>query len=308
MTDFRETCRSIFFALFPYKSNMRHRRNPYSSPVYKWKGLSAIFYSSHVTSVHSHNTMQLVLDIQKKFKFRIKGGSWCSYNCLIINENVVHQLDTNDSVQLIIYLDPGTEIAKAIKSEFMAGREIHSPNQNVFHFTNSNELQEALLLRDPVKVAKLVNKILLCLSKKIEVTKKDKRILRTEQIISTSHPEELSISVLANIVCLSASRLRSLFREVTGVSLYRYMLHNKIRFATNQIMSGHTVNDAAISAGFTDSSHFHKMMMRIFGMSPSQFLKENLASKEVKCDDVPLHFETSYYNKYHWTFERTVVE
>jgi AraC-like DNA-binding protein len=287
---------------------MKHGRTPYTSPVYKWKGISAVFYSSHLTSVHSHNTMQVVLDIQKKFKFRIKGSPWCCHESLIIKENVIHQLDTNGSVQLIIYLDPETEIAKAIKSEFLAGSDIYSPDLNIFHFISSNELQEAILLRHPDKVEELVNRTLLCLSRKIEISKKDKRILCVEQIISTTHPEELTLSLLANKVCLSASRLRALFKEVTGVSLHQYMLHNKIRLATNKIMSGHTVNDAAIDAGFTDSSHFHKMMMKLFGKSPSRFIKENLTVEELKCDDRLLYFETSYYNKHQWTLEKTIVE
>ena len=125
----------------------------------------------------------------------------------------------------------------------------------------------------------------------------DKRILITEQAISTTHPEETTIKSLADKACLSESRLRSLFKDVTGVSLYRYMLWNKIRYATNQIMAGYTVNDAAIDAGFTDSSHFHKMMVKMFGISPSKFLKDNKTDNLVMCDQSPLHFETRVYNK-----------
>ena len=269
--------------------------------------MSAVFFSSYVTSFHSHNTIQLVLDTQKEFRFRMKGGQWNSYRSLIIKENVIHQLDTNNSVQLIIYLDAETEIAKAIRSEYLTGREIFSPDLNVFHFANSNELQRALVRPDPGRLENLMDRILLSLSKKIGIARTDERILQTEQEISTRHPREITIAYLADKVCLSESRLRSLFKEVTGISLYSYILSNKIRFATNQIMAGDSVYGAALEAGFTDGSHFHKMIVKTFGVSPSNFLRNNPSMDFVCCDETALHFETRYYNA-QWSIEKTVVE
>jgi AraC-like DNA-binding protein len=276
---------------------MKHGRSPYTSTFYMWHGVAAFFYSSHLTSFHSHNTMQLVLDTQKDFKFKTKNGNWKTYKSLIIKENVIHQLDTNDSVQLIIYLDAETRIAQSIKSKYLVGNEIYPLDLNIFHFVNSNELQQALLKPEPVLLENLLSRILRSLSLEIGNTPADERISMTEQAISTLHPEKVTIKYLADKVCLSESRLRSLFKHVTGVSLYRYILWNKIRYATNQIMSGHLVNDAALDAGFTDSSHFHKMMVKMFGISPSKFLKDNKPDNLVMCDKSPLHFETRVHNK-----------
>jgi AraC-like DNA-binding protein len=276
---------------------MKHGKSPYTSTFYLWNGVAAFFYSSHLTSFHSHNTMQLVLDTQTDFKFKVKNGGWKTYKSLIIKENVIHQLDTNNSVQLIIYLDAETRIAQAIKSKYLVENEIYPLDLNVFHFVNSNELQQALLKPEPSLLESLINRILASLSLQIGNALADERILRAEQAISTAHPEEITMKSLADKACLSESRLRSLFKDVTGVSLYRYILWNKIRYATNQIMAGYTVNDAAIDAGFTDSSHFHKMMVKMFGISPSKFLKDNKPNNLVMCDESPLHFETRVYNK-----------
>jgi AraC-like DNA-binding protein len=276
---------------------MKHGKSPYTSTFYMWKGVAAFFYSSHLTSFHSHNTMQLVLDTQKDFRFKIKGTHWKTYKSLIIKENVIHQLDTNSSVQLIIYIDAETRIAQAIKSKYLANGEIYPLDLNIFHFANSNDLQQALLNPEPSRLENLINRILGSLSLEIGNTPADERILIAEQTISTVHPEEVTVKSLADIACLSESRLRSLFKNVTGVSLYRYILWNKIRYATNQIMAGYTVNDAAIDSGFTDSSHFHKMMVQLFGISPSKFLKDNKEDNSVVCDQSPLHFETRVYKK-----------
>jgi AraC-like DNA-binding protein len=274
---------------------MKHGKSPFTSAFYVWNGSSAVFFSSCLTPFHSHNTMQLVLDTQTNFRFRVKNGSWETYKSLIIKENVIHQLDTNNSVQLIIYLAAESGIARAIKSGGLLENNIYSPDLNIFHLVNSNELEQALVNPEAGKLKHLIDKVLRSLSREIGIVTSDKRITLIEQAISTMHPGEISLKSLADRVYLSESRLRSLFKDVTGVPLHRYILWNKIRFATNQIMVGDSVNEAAIEAGFTDSSHFHKMMMKMFGKSPSGFLKNNKPRHRVLCDKEPLHFKTRYY-------------
>src|ERR1700749_162734 len=112
---------------------MKAAIKPYRTDFYMWNGVSAIFFSSCVTNIHSHNTMQIVVDIQDGFKCRINDDEWKSYKNLVIRENVIHQLDTNDSVQLLIYLDARTIIVQEIKSKFMDryGYDTYSPAINL---------------------------------------------------------------------------------------------------------------------------------------------------------------------------------
>jgi AraC-like DNA-binding protein len=265
---------------------MRHARSPYTSTFYTWEGASAVFYSSCLTPFHQHNALQLILDTQESFRFRTKHGDWNTYRTLLIRENVVHQLDTNNSVQLMIYLNTDTEMAEALRSEYLGQGEFYAPEVNIFHFANPDQLQRAILEADAARVEQLMHRILIYLTRKTGILKQDERIQRVEQMISATPPTEISMHLLAEEICLSGSRLRALFREQTGIPLYRYILWNRIRFATNRIMAGDTVNDAAMEAGFADSSHYHKMMVQVFGMSPSKFLKENLANDFIVCEKV----------------------
>jgi AraC-like DNA-binding protein len=278
---------------------MKHGKSPYTSAYYIWENTSAVFYSSCYTPFHSHNTLQLVLDTQKNFRFRLKNGPWGTYKCLVVKENVIHQLDTNKSVQLIIYLNAETKIAKAIKSVHLVENDIYSPDFNIFHLVNFDDLQRSLLMHEYLILENLINKILGNLSNEFGIVSLDERIEIVKQAISASHPEDVTIGMLASRVHLSESRLRSIFKLATGVSLYHFILCNKIWFATNQIMKGVSVQDAAYDAGFTDSSHYHKMMVKLFGISPSRFLKENMTRKLVLCHQPHLHFETKVYSSFH---------
>jgi AraC-like DNA-binding protein len=265
---------------------MQHGRSPYTSAFYTWKGASAVFYSSCLTPFHRHSAIQLILDTQQNFRLRTKTSGWNTFRSLIIRENVIHQLDTNNSVQLIIYLEPATEIAQAISAAYLHNDEVYCPQLNIFHFADSRQLQQALLCTNPSQIEALTHRILTYFSRSTGIARKDDRVTKVEQLISGTPPAEISMSVLTTEVCLSESRLRALFRDVTGIPLYRYILFHRIRFATNRIMAGDSVNGAAIEAGFVDGSHYHKMMVQMFGMSPSRFLKENLMNDFLVCERV----------------------
>jgi AraC-like DNA-binding protein len=275
---------------------MRATNGPFRSNFYLWNGVSAIFFSNWVTDVHSHNTLQIVTDIHDRFRCRVDEGPWLTCRNLIIRENARHRLDTNDSVQLIIYLDAETIAAEAIKARYLQIGDAAEPDLDLFAIIKPNHLQQVMLKPDPLGLHTIVGRILQALTGDIAPRKADPRIMLTAQTIDNSSPPTLNTADLVAQIHLSESRLRSLFREQTGVPLYKYMLWSKIRFAIRRIMTGSSINDAAWEAGFTDNSHFHKMLVSMFGISPSQFLRENKMMEIFTCDPSPLNFETKVYD------------
>ncbi|HEY6899642.1 MAG TPA: AraC family transcriptional regulator, partial [Puia sp.] len=262
---------------------------------YLWNGVSAIFFSNCLTQVHSHNTMQILVDIQSGFRCRVGDGDWQSHKNLIIKEEAPHQLDTAASVQLIIYLDTATTAASEIKNRYLQDASSAEPNLNLFSSVKPDQWQQTLLTPSPESLLNIVQQILQTLTG-ASAPKTDLRISITEQSILRIHPAQLSITGLASNVHLSESRLRALFKAQTGVSLYKYILWSRIRFAINRIMNGAAVGEAAWEAGFTDNSHFHKMLVTMFGISPSQFLKDHRKMQILTCDQSPLNFETKVYD------------
>ena len=267
---------------------------PSRSSLHKWNDASAFFYSSYVTPWHSHNTMQVVFDTQGAFRLRVENGSWQTYRALLIQENVIHQLDTNNSVQLIVYLDAQSEMARQLKNTYLKGNVIGEPVVNLFHLISSQELQLAFLQPEPERLQMLVYQLIHRLVNHSLDNTTEERIRQVQQIISTTHPQDLTQRMLAKSICLSESRLRSLFRQVTGVSLHQYYLLNKIRFATNQIFMGASISDAALEAGFTDSSHLTKMTTKFFNTRPSGLINRQQV-KVVRSSDSPLKFKTTVH-------------
>ena|ERR1700761_7893411 len=154
---------------------MKLARSPYRTDFYMWHGLSAFFFSSYVTDVHSHNTLQIFVDLHDAFKCRIGNGKWESYKSLVIRENVMHQLDTNGSTQLLIYLDKETSAAKELKKRYLDEQDIFRPDMNILKDIEPDALQQTLLAHDAEKMLNIVNRVLelLCGS---QIFKSDERI------------------------------------------------------------------------------------------------------------------------------------
>jgi AraC-like DNA-binding protein len=276
---------------------MKINKNPYAATLYVWNCMSAFFFSSHLTPFHSHNTMQVVFDIRKKFKCRLHNGDWGLYKSIIIKENAIHQLDANGGVQLLIYLDAGTEMAKAINLKYLQQSDICSPGLDILDIVMPGQLEQCLIGPDIELLEKIVYQLLSALADRQKFVPADERVAAVLKLLATDNLERMTIGLLAGKVFLSESRLRSLFRQVTGVPLHRYIIWNRIMLAMTRILNGATIADAAIYCGFTDASHLHKLMLRMFGVRPSQFIKDNSRKSLQICHRYPLSLETRQHDE-----------
>jgi AraC-like DNA-binding protein len=215
-----------------------------------------------------------------------------------IRENVIHQLDTNGGVQLLIYLDANSDVAKKMKTLYLADKNASSPNEKILNEIHPEELQRAVLGNNPTQLWELINRILNFLTQSPKANKGDKRVLEIIERITVTPPALLSIRFLAKTVYLSESRLCELFKCQVGVTLYKYLMWNRIRFGINQLMAGKSVGETALEVGFTDSSHFHKMLVQMFGIGPTAFLKNHRSLNMVTCEEVPIHFEIKTFDQH----------
>ncbi|TGL76348.1 helix-turn-helix domain-containing protein [Leptospira yasudae] len=107
----------------------------------------------------------------------------------------------------------------------------------------------------------------------------DPRILECMEILSSasdsteSMKKDISLIELASRVKLSAGRFRHLFREETNITFSGYKLWLKTRRAILSLAKNPELIAAAYEGGFSDQAHFSRIFRRSFGMSPSDFAK-----------------------------------
>jgi AraC-like DNA-binding protein len=60
-------------------------------------------------------------------------------------------------------------------------------------------------------------------------------------------------------------------------------------------MNGASIAEAAAAGGFADSSHFHRVMLHLFGVSPSRFMRANERKRIEYISPAPLRLVTSHH-------------
>lgn len=268
---------------------MKAAIEPFYSKLYLQDGINSLFYSSHVTPMHKHNALQLVFDLKNEFLFRTEYTDWSKHKCLVIKEGINHQLSSNNSIQLILYLDGINPIARHIKEKYLADNDFYTPDITL-SLTEEILLQQKLLNPDTASLFTFIQSLLYKLTNVKEEYFTDNRITAVLQLIRETPVADLSIEYLADKIYISPSRLRTLFKKCTKFPLHQYIIRHKILTVITEIINGRIIQDAVYYAGFCDSSHFNKMLKKICDAKPSHFLKEN--SNCINTHEVKFIFKT----------------
>lgn len=103
----------------------------------------------------------------------------------------------------------------------------------------------------------------------------DERIAKVVQLIRSDPSENISNDELGAAVALSGTRLQRLFKQTTGVPIRRYRLWHRLFVTASMMSMGSTLTDAALAAGFSDSSHLNHVFKSMLGMKPSRVLRSS---------------------------------
>ena len=130
------------------------------------------------------------------------------------------------------------------------------------------------------KVDELICRLLISLTERSQQTTYPvhPNDLKTIYVVRDSILSNLSvppvISNLAQEACMSETKLKCLFKQVFGDSIFHYYEVRRIQKAAELLKVGtRTVSDVGYTLGFTNLSHFSRIFERVIGMKPKAYCK-----------------------------------
>lgn len=96
-------------------------------------------------------------------------------------------------------------------------------------------------------------------------------ITGTMQYIENHLCDDLSLSVLADMVHISKNYLSAQFKYHTGLTLRHYILDRKLFCARKMLKAGASVTDACFSSGFNNYANFERSFKNYTGISPGKY-------------------------------------
>ncbi len=83
--------------------------------------------------------------------------------------------------------------------------------------------------------------------------------------------EDISISELARISCMSLSTFERKFKQHFSRTPKQYILHMKVQEACRLLPGNHSIAHVALEAGFGGQSYFTKQFRSVVGITPKQY-------------------------------------
>jgi len=100
-------------------------------------------------------------------------------------------------------------------------------------------------------------------------------IKQSVEMIHDLLESNLSLEMLAGNAGMSKYHFLRLFKHHTGITPHHYILTQRIHRATQHIISGVSIAEASITAGFSDQSHFTRQFKRVYGYTPNHLIKSS---------------------------------
>jgi len=263
----------------------RRKSEPERACFYFWNGRAVYLGSLSDNAEHRHHAVQVTIGLSGSFRLRYSGLSG-EYRGAIIASDQAHSLDGRGDAQAVMLMDPESTTARRLT-------ETLCRDQGIAEFDplrlNSLIADLGALIVEPkscLHVRRLCDRILGRLTDRAETAQSiDPRIEKAVQVMRRSAEKKESVKEIAEIVCLSESRLIHLFSEQIGIPLRRYRLWLRLLTAVEQILAGVSFTTAAHASGFADSAHLSRTFKRMFGMTLSNLFKNSGFVQVISCLD-----------------------
>lgn len=218
---------------------------------------------------HSHLAVHLILGIEGDVCCDIS-GEHIEAPGIFIAGDVMHTAYCLSGGMLVYMFDPACRYADQINDSRLRGKPYELlPAETV------DELRS--VLKSGISSVQADRRIFDILGFPAnDIAHRDERITVVLDMLRSLDeiPEDI-VQQLCGAVCLSQSRLSHLFKENVGISLHRYLAWEKMRKGYVNYQKYGNITEAAMRAGFDSPSHFAATCKRMFGISFTDFVKED---------------------------------
>ena len=99
----------------------------------------------------------------------------------------------------------------------------------------------------------------------------DRRLRRVLAYVEEHLAEDITVTDLANVACLSIFHFTRAFGATTGVPPHRYVSQRRLESAKATIATGSSLSEIAVYCQFSSQSSFTRAFRRATGMTPAEY-------------------------------------
>jgi AraC-like DNA-binding protein len=222
---------------------------------------------------HLHGAPVFIAGVAGTFRLRGPGGEWRSCRAAVIPAGVRHALDLGGDPLAVFYPEP--HIADRLSLSGLGASWDFHEGMLVGQRPQVGAFRELYEHRDSLDFAgEALDQLVDHVRGRREPPRLDVRLKRVIEQLDLAPDDLTTASQHAQAQGLSASRFMHLFSEEIGVPFRRYRIWNRLRAAMRIVLTGSSLTEAAVEAGFTDSAHFARLFRATFGVTQSYVFRK----------------------------------
>ena len=216
---------------------------------------------------HRHHAIHFVAATTGRLQVRsVARGRWRQAAAVLTPPDVAHEIDAGGVEVALVFIDPESDAGLAMQARMGTKLWFFEPAQ-----------RDALL--GDFKPADMMGKegpgwtgriVGLLGEARLPLRSIHPRVRRLLALLRELPPgADVSLPALARKVGLSPGRLMHAFTESIGIPLRPYLAWLRLQRAAAAVVSGASLGEVAVAAGFSDSAHMTRSFRRMFGVTPS---------------------------------------
>lgn len=220
------------------------------------------------TDFHAHHAIQVTVSLGGWFKLDTASVQMRG-DVVAVGADVPHILEA-EGLMAFLFVEPESRLGRAI-----SGRLFKDAESVAISPRTLRDFRERIVAayrtpgRNEAELTMLGRELLATLGADSEAEEPDPRIGKVIAWAAQRIDEPVGLSAAVAVSGLSASRLRHLFVEQTGLPFKTYLLWLRLTRAVECFASGASLTQAAHDAGFSDSAHLSRTFRRMFGVAPA---------------------------------------
>ncbi|CDH44401.1 helix-turn-helix transcriptional regulator [Candidatus Contendibacter odensensis] len=240
------------------------------SKLYIWQNRG--FFMGRLPDISEHRLGSAALCVGIDQPFRVlesESSGWREGRSVLVPPGCLHEIQVGGAIMAILFVEPeGTDYATIHNAMF------DGEWQCLYGLADEAAVLAALRdawerQPDAATIHNLLDRLIPPPNPEDRQHPLDGRIQRVIRLMKEDVTHSYSMNELAEYINLSPTRLVHLFKAEVGVPIRRFRQWHRMRVVAALIAKGDTLTDAALGAGFADSSHFSRAFRNMFGITPS---------------------------------------
>ena len=103
-------------------------------------------------------------------------------------------------------------------------------------------------------------------------------ITMVQEYVQDNYMNEVKLSALAEMLCVSQEHLSRVFKQETGMGFKDYLVRFRLKKAEEMLRheTGRAVSEVAYACGFNDGNYFSYTFKKTYGVSPTQIRRKKV--------------------------------